>query len=223
MAVKNLKNIDKEIQKNADKLEKQVETILNNNKPEDIIKNKDTLKNIFSVMNFKPQKTKKLLEKAKLPKNEVEDILNTVKERTKVFTQAPTDMGGNPGKIQYSTWVRDPRGHFYNWMMNITSKPLGILAGAMALVMGGTYVGKQAVDSSRKIEVKKYNNEIELNLHKRLVNVELRNFKAKKESAIMPLIEEFKAQAPHKTKEELEEMAQHILYEIKNGAPFVYA
>ena len=223
LSIKNIKNIDKTIKNNYDNLHKQTADILDKSSDEILKNNKETLKDIFSVMNFKPEKAEEVLKKAQLPEKERNEIISAVKERTKVFTQTPIEMGGRPGKIQYYTYVNDSRGHFYNWMMNITSKPLGILFATMASASALTYGGAQAIDAKRQIEVKKYNNETELNLHTRLVNVELRNFKSKKESAILPLIEEFKAQAPHKTKEELEDMAQHILYEIKNGAPFVYA
>ena len=63
-----------------------------------------------------------------------------------------------------------------------------------------------------------------LDLQKRLVSTELRNFKAKKESAIEPLCEEFFTQkAQGKSSEELKTIADNILFEIKNGPPFVYS
>ena len=69
-----------------------------------------------------------------------------------------------------------------------------------------------------------YSADVELDLQKRLVATELRNFKAKKDSAIEPLCEEFFAQkASGKSPEELKIMADNILFEIKNGPPFVYS
>lgn len=63
-----------------------------------------------------------------------------------------------------------------------------------------------------------------LELRKRLVNVEIQNFKSKKESAIMPLVENFSKQSQdgNKTKTELKQIADNILLEIKNGPPYVY-
>ena len=56
------------------------------------------------------------------------------------------------------------------------------------------------------------------------VATELRNFKAKKDSAIEPLCDEFFIQkANGKSPEELKIMADNILFEIKNGPPFVYS
>ena len=67
-------------------------------------------------------------------------------------------------------------------------------------------------------------NDLKMQLQKRLVATELRNFKAKKDSAIEPLCEEFFEQkASGKSPEELKIMADNILFEIKNGPPFVYS
>lgn len=222
-AFKNIQKTGKIIQDSNDNMHKQIGDILNKTPDEILEKNKDTLKDIFSVMNFKPHEVEEKLNKAKIPEAEVKEIVDAVKERTQKFTQAPKEMGGHPGKVQYFTYIEDARGHFYNWIMNIESKPLGILAMGISAVTGVGYVGEQSVNAMREAEVKKMNNDTELNLHKRLVNVELRNFKQKKESYIKPILNEFKAQSGQKSKEQLDSMAQNILYEIKNGPPFVYA
>jgi len=220
---KNIQKTGKIIQDSHDNMHKQIGDILNKS-PDDILKdNKETLKDIFSVMNFKPSEVEEKLRRAQLSEDEIKEISDTVKERTKKFTQAPAALGGHPGKAQYFTYIDDAKGHFYNWIMNIESKPLGALALGISAVTGIGYIGEQSVNAMREAEVKKTNNETELNLHKRLVNVELRNFKQKKESYIKPLVQEFKLQTPQKNKEQLDSMAQNILYEIKNGPPFVYA
>lgn len=220
---KNIQKTGKIIQDSHDNMHQQIGDILNKT-PDEILKNnKETLKDIFSVMNFKSNEVEEKLKRAQLPDDEIKEIVETVKERTKKFSQAPTALGGHPGKAQYFTYIDDAKGHFYNWIMNIESKPLGTLAMGISAVTGVSYVGEQSVNAIREAEVKKTNNETELNLHKRLVNVELRNFKQKKESYIQPLIQEFKVQTPQKNKEQLDSMAQNILYEIKNGPPFVYA
>ena len=54
--------------------------------------------------------------------------------------------------------------------------------------------------------------------------MELNNFESKKRSVIEPMINEFKVQAMNgKDKNELKTRAENILYEIKNGPPFVYS
>lgn len=223
VAFKNVQKTGKLIEESEADMHKKVGEILQKTPDEILEKHKNTLKDIFSVMHFRESDVKDKLKRAKLPAKEIQDIVSSVKKRTKKFTQAPVEMGGHPGKVQYFTYIDDARGHFYNWMMNIGSKPLGILAIAISAITGVGYAGEQAINAIREAEVKKANNRTELNLHKNLVNVELRNFKKKKESYINPLIEEFKAQAPNKDHEQLDGMAQNILYEIKNGPPFVYA
>ena len=86
------------------------------------------------------------------------------------------------------------------------------------------YLFKQGMDAIKEATVIKENAKTELNLRKRLVDVEIRNFKAKKESAIQPLIDNFYKQASNgtKSKEELKQLADNILTEIKNGPPYVY-
>ena len=86
------------------------------------------------------------------------------------------------------------------------------------------YGGKLAADAIKEVQVKKINAETELELQKRLVSTELRNFKSKKDAAIRPLVEEFYKQVDsgNRSQEELKMMAENILFEIKNGPPFVY-
>ena len=94
------------------------------------------------------------------------------------------------------------------------------IAGISALGYGG----KSIAEAVKEVQVKKYNAQTELNLQKRLVSTELRNFKAKKDSAIEPLCDEFlKEKQNGKSKEELKIIADNILFEIKNGPPFVYS
>ena len=54
--------------------------------------------------------------------------------------------------------------------------------------------------------------------------LEIENFKSKKLSAINPMIDNFNYQLKKgKSKQELKEMAENILIEIKNGPPYVYS
>ena len=56
-----------------------------------------------------------------------------------------------------------------------------------------------------------------------MISTEINNFKAKKMSAINPLLDNFIIQLEKgKSKEELKELAETILIEIKNGPPYVY-
>ena len=79
-------------------------------------------------------------------------------------------------------------------------------------------------DAVKEVQVKKYNAQTEVELQKRLVSTELRNFKSKKDAAIQPLVDEFYKQVDEgKSKEQLKTMAENILLEIKNGPPYVYS
>ena len=81
------------------------------------------------------------------------------------------------------------------------------------------------MEAIKDYTVMKENAKTELDLRKRLVDVEINNFKSKKESAINPLIENFDKQVSEgkKSKEELKQIADNILFETKNGPPYVYA
>ena len=91
------------------------------------------------------------------------------------------------------------------------------ISGITALAYGG----KTASEAIKDVQVKKYSADVELDLQKRLVATELRNFKAKKDSAIEPLCEEFFAQKyTGKSPEELKIMADNIL--LKIAIPIFY-
>ena len=99
--------------------------------------------------------------------------------------------------------------------------------GLICIIFGVTaigYTGKLIGEAVKEVEVKKINAQTELDLQKRLISTELKNFKNKKEAAITPLADEFYYQkAQGKPPEELKNLADSILFEIKNGAPFVYS
>ena len=95
---------------------------------------------------------------------------------------------------------------------------------AITGVSGASYVGGVAGEAIKDVQVKKYNAKTELDLQRRLVSTELKNFKSNKDSAIQPLCDEFFAQKRKgKPVSELKVMADNILLEIKNGPPFVYS
>ena len=99
-----------------------------------------------------------------------------------------------------------------------------MLFAAITGVTVSGYIGKQALDGIKQAEVIKTNAQTELDLQRKLVDVELKNFYSKKSSVINPLIDEFLVQAKQgKYPAELKIMAENILLEIKNGPPFVYS
>ena len=94
---------------------------------------------------------------------------------------------------------------------------------SFATVTSVGYIGKQILDALKEVAVSKENAKTELNLKKRLVEVEVENFKSKKQASIEPLKERFEKQIKDgKSKDELKESAENILSEIKNGPPYIF-
>ena len=139
--------------------------------------------------------------------------------------KANSAMGGSGrNKITYFSHVNDSLAFFYDWLMNPKNPQFKNLFFGITGISALGYGGKLASEAVKEVQVKKYNADIELNLQRRLVATELRNFKAKKESVIEPLCEEFEYQRQlGRTPEELKNVAENILFEIKNGPPFVYS
>ena len=158
---------------------------------------------------------------------EKEIFINKIlkKIRTSTTKVNPNIGGDGTPKPAFNSFVDDYRAFFYNWLLD-TANPqfkqlfLGI-TGITAISYGGTLAG----EAIKEVQVKKINAETELDLQKRLVSTELRNFKSKKDAAIQPLVEEFYKQVDsgQKSKAELKSMAENVLFEIKNGPPFVYS
>ena len=166
------------------------------------------------------------VNKLNLPKNEKEEFIKYLKSNMNQATEKvnPTIGGSGRNKITYFSHVNDYLSFFYDWLMNPNNPQFKNLFIGIAGVSALGYSGKAAAEAIKEVQVKKYNADIELNLQKRLVATELRNFKAKKDSAIEPLCEEFnKQKLEGKSPEELKVIADNILFEIKNGPPFVYS
>ena len=153
----------------------------------------------------------------------IQKILKKIRTST---TKVNPNIGGDgTPKPAFNSFVDDYRAFFYNWLLD-TANPqfkqlfLGI-TGITAISYGGTLAG----EAIKEVQVKKINAETELELQKRLVSTELRNFKSKKDAAIQPLVSEFYKQVDNgqKTNTELKAMAENVLFEIKNGPPFVYS
>ena len=109
----------------------------------------------------------------------------------------------------FNSFVEDYRAFFYNWLLDTANPQFEYLFYGITGLTAATYGGKLAGDAVKEVQVKKINAETELELQKRLVSTELRNFKSKKDAAIQPLVEEFYKQVDSgkRTKEELKTMA----------------
>ncbi|MBQ3311382.1 hypothetical protein IJG72_04820 [bacterium] len=182
------------------------------------------MEELFQVINAKPDYITSVLERLNVPKSEIERIIKSVDESKKtLFANAPTALGGVPEKIQYYCYLDEDRGHLYNWIVNPENKFLKAIFLSFATVSSVGYTVKQGFDALKEVAVSRENAKTELNLKKRLVQVEVENFKSKKKAAYMPMIDKFNIQLNSKKKpEELKSLAENILLEIKNGPPYIF-
>ena len=143
----------------------------------------------------------------------------------KIFSNASSGLSGDAGLISYYSYLNEPRGHLYNWILNPKNTFLKNIFLSFTAVSAIGYLFKQGMDAIKTVSIAKENSKTELNLKKRLVEVEIENFKAKKTSAIEPLMNEFrrKVASGEKSEKELKQFAENILFEIKNGPPYVYS
>lgn len=182
------------------------------------------LKNLFKSIEPSEKQMKEHL--AKLDWEEKDDFIQSMVNEFKKSTvdANPHCGGGSTPKTTFYSHVNDFRAFFYNYLLDTENKQFRTLflgtTGLTAIGYGGKLIGEAIKD----VQVKNLNADTEAELQQRLVSTELKNFKSKKEAAIQPLMDEFYKQAIEgKPKEELKTMAENILFEIKNGPPFVYS
>jgi len=150
-----------------------------------------------------------------------ENLFNINKSTEK----ANSALGGSgQDRNTFYSHVSDYKAFFYNWLIDSDNKQFKNLFFGVTGATSAAYLGQLTAGAVKDVQVKKYNADTELNLQKRLVSTELKNFKSKKDSSIQPLCDEFYRQKNNgKSKEELKVVADNILNEIKNGAPYVYS
>lgn len=222
LAMKNLnagkKHIDRYLADKKDTIKKIIETSKDATKENDKI----TLKVLFHDVDASKEYIEASLKKLNWNPEEIDEFTKEVHKATAKVNEA---MGGDGSdKTTFYSHVNDYRAHLFNYLLNTENKQFKQLFFGITGLTAFSYGGKLAGDAVKEVQVKKINAETEINLQKRLVSTELRNFKSKKDAAIQPLIEEFYRQAKlGKPKEELKVMADNILLEIKNGPPFVYS
>ena len=196
----------------------------------EVVSGKDAYKllieNMLESVYATPAEVDRVVSKMNLSDKEKMEFARHLKESMNQATEKVNPMMGGSGrnKITYFSHVNDYLSFFYDWLMNPKNPQFKNLFLGIAGISALAYGGKAAAEAVKDVQVKKYSADIELNLQRRLVATELRNFKAKKDSAIEPLCKEFIVQKHQgKSPEELKIMADNILFEIKNGPPFVYS
>ncbi len=163
----------------------------------------------------------------KWSKEEKDKFLQKVLTKLKTSTTKanPNYAGDGTPRPAFNSFVEDYRAFFYNWLLDTSNPQFKYLFYGITGLTAASYGGKLAGDAIKEVQVKKINAQTELELQKRLVSTELRNFKSKKDSAILPLVEEFYKQVDSgkRSTDELKTMVENILFEVKNGPPFVYS
>ncbi len=171
------------------------------------------IKEILSKLNWKNKADKQKF---------IDDVCFEINKSTSIADKA--FAGDGTPKPTFYSHVNDYRAFLYNYLLDSSNPLFKNLFFGITGITALSYAGKVLGEATKDVQVKKMNAQTELNLQKTLVATELRNFKAKKDSAINPLTEEFYEQVKKgKPKEELKVIAENILYEVKNGPPFVYS
>lgn len=187
---------------------------------------KTTLKNMLQSIDVSPEYTRSELSKLKWSKEEkngfISDVVFSMEKST---TKPPAAIAGDgTPRPAFNSYVDGYKAFLYNYLLDTDNPQFKMLFWSITGLGALTYGGKVLGEAVKEVQVKKINAQTELELQQRLVATELRNFKAKKDAAIDPLCEEFYTQVNKgKSKQELQTMAENILFEVKNGPPFVYS
>ena len=223
-SMKNLQTAGKETGKFIKKTKQDMEIIARSAKNKELVKH--YLENMFQFINAERSDVEAVIEKTSWSRKEKKHFVDYVMQKinTSTIKVNPNIGGDGTQKPAFSSFVDDYRAFFYNLLIEPDNKQFQQLFYATTALAAVSYGGKVIGDAIKEVQVKKINAQTELELQQRLVSTELRNFKAKKDSAIQPLVEEFYKQVDEgKSKEQLKVIAENILLEIKNGPPFVYS
>lgn len=230
LSLKNLTKSKLHLQESLNKTKDLIRDVVKTSTEATKEKDKENLSHMFveienstGVNDFVKEQINLLKWEKNEEKNEfLEKILQ--KFETSATKVNPNIGGDGTPKPAFNSFVDDYKAFFYNWLLDTSNPQFALLfAGITGITVVG-YGGKLAGEALKEVQVKKINAETELNLQKRLVSTELRNFKAKKDSAISPLVKEFYKQVDNgRSNEELKNTAENILSEIKNGPPYVYS
>lgn len=222
LSIKNLTRGKQYLEEGSRALKNTIPEIIEKSSKETMQEDREILKGIFTALGTPKKYIKEHLKNLNWSKADIKDFEEELLSSTARVERA---LGGDgTDKPTYYSHVDDYRAHLYNYLLDTDNKQFKQLFFGIAGLSAVGYAGKLTGEAIKEVQVKKINAQTELDLQKRLVSTELRNFKAKKDAAITPLVEEFyKQKEAGKSKEELKVIADNILYEIKNGAPFVYS
>lgn len=227
LAIKNLSKgkgyLEKYIKEKSNEISNIVAKSNENTKQQD----KEILKKMFQGLGSNTDYIKHELSKLNWQEKEKTDFIAEVifnTEKSTTLTDRAIGGDGTP-KPAFNSYVNgDYKAFFYNYLLDTNNPQFKLLFLGITGLSALSYGGKALGEGVKEVQVKKMNAQTELELQQQLVSTELRNFKAKKDAAIEPLCQEFYAQAESgKPKDELKTIAENILFEVKNGPPFVYS
>lgn len=224
LSLKNLTKSKGHLNKFIKDTENEILQVVKNSSPSTKKRDMASLENLFKTIEAGREQMKEALKPLKW--EDKDDFINRVyKDISKSTVDANANCGGGKTpKTTFYSHVNDYRAFLFNYLLDTDNKQFKALFWGTTGLTAIGYGGKLAGEAIKDIQVKNLNANTELELQKRLVSTELKNFKSKKDAAIEPLMEEFYKQAQEgKPKEELKVMAENILLEIKNGPPFVYS
>ena len=230
LSLKNLTKSKYHLQEGLNKAKNAIKEIVKTSSEDTKEADKNNLEHMFTTLTgsngleeFITEQVNSLKWNSQEEKSEfLKKILSKLKTST---TKVNPNIGGDgTPKPAFNSFVDDYKAFFYNWLIDTENPQFKQLFIGITGITALSYGGKLAGDALKEVQVKKINAETELELQNRLISTELRNFKSKKDAAIKPLINEFYNQVDKgRSKDELKTMAENILFEIKNGPPYVYS
>ncbi len=231
LSLRNLTKTRVNIEEGLTKTKDLIKEVVNTSKEATKELDKDNLEHMFRSIESSNDATDFITEQVNALKwsspEEKNDFLNKILTymRTSTTKANPNYAGDGTPKPAFNSFVNEYLAFLYNWLLDTSNPQFKYLFLGISGITAIGYGGKLTGDALKEVQVKKINAETELELQKRLVSTELRNFKSKKDAAIKPLVEEFYRQVDSgkRSKEELKMMAENILFEIKNGPPYVYS
>ena len=226
LSLKNLNKSNKLLDKFISKKENLINEVIKQSTNATKEQDKKLLDAYFQSIDANESVIREHLKDLNWDKNEVAEFVQKLVKKAKTSTTSVNATIGGDGtpKPAFYSHVNDYRAFFYNWLLDTDNKQFKQLFFGITGLTAISYGGKLMGDAIKEVQVKKLNAQTEIDLQNRLVSTELRNFKSKKDAVIQPLVDEFYKQAQNgKPKEELKVMADNILFEIKNGPPFVYS
>ena len=227
LSLKNLSKGKKHLEEYIKLSKEEISKIISRSSDKTKTSDKVLLQNKFQSIDSSPEYINEALTNLKWKDSEEKNnFINEVVSKTKKSTtKADFAIGGNgTPKPAFNSYVDNYRAFFYNYLLDTENPQFKMLFYGVTGLSAFAYGGKSLGEAVKEVQVKKINAQTELDLQQRLVSTELRNFKAKKDAAIDPLREEFYVQLQKgKPKEELKTIAENILFEVKNGPPFVYS